>query len=169
MVRLHPGEQRLQAERVGVLILQTEYPRERRPHAGWAADDARTLWGCRGARLMGKAHPGTGRGLTDPPRGQGTQAAVGCLRRVLSRRGADAGVIDLGGTVESWKRAPVRPLEVVVVDMLEPGEACTPGLIPVLGDACRARDVLSESGVEPGFDASSPTRCWSTSVATPIG
>lgn len=61
-------------------------------------------------------------------------------------------VVDLGGTVESWRRAPVRPREVVVVNLLEPGDADTSGLTPVLGDACQARGVLSESGVDAGFD-----------------
>lgn len=61
-------------------------------------------------------------------------------------------VVDLGGTVESWRRAPVRPREVVVVNLLEPGDADTPGLVPVLGDACRARAVLEDAGVDPVFD-----------------
>lgn len=60
-------------------------------------------------------------------------------------------VVDLGGTVESWRRAPVRPREVVVVNLLEPGDADTPNLVPVLGDACRARAVLEDEGVDPAF------------------
>jgi hypothetical protein len=61
-------------------------------------------------------------------------------------------VVDLGGTVESWRRAPVQPREVVVVNLLEPGDDETSRLVPVLGDACRARAVLEESGIDPSFD-----------------
>lgn len=61
-------------------------------------------------------------------------------------------VIDLGGTVESWRRAPVQPRGVVVVNLLEPGETDTPSLVPVLGDACRARAVLDDNGIDPAFD-----------------
>jgi hypothetical protein len=61
-------------------------------------------------------------------------------------------VVDLGGTVESWRRAPVHPREVVVVNLLEPGDPDTPNRVPVLGDACRARAVLLDHGVDPAFD-----------------
>ena len=61
-------------------------------------------------------------------------------------------VVDLGGTVESWRRAPVQPREVVVVNLLEPGDADTTWLVPVLGDACDARGVLAASGVDASFD-----------------
>jgi hypothetical protein len=61
-------------------------------------------------------------------------------------------VVDLGGTVESWRRAPVQPREVVVVNLLEPGDADTSWLVPVLGDACDARGVLAASGVDASFD-----------------
>lgn len=61
-------------------------------------------------------------------------------------------IVDLGGTVESWRRAPVQPREVVVVNLLEPGDPDSPWLIPVLGDACEASDVLNRSGVDATFD-----------------
>ena len=61
-------------------------------------------------------------------------------------------VIDLGGTVESWERAPVQPREVVIVNLFEPGESSAPQRIPVTGDACRARDALRAAGIEGGFD-----------------
>jgi len=61
-------------------------------------------------------------------------------------------VVDLGGTVESWRRAPVQPREVVVVNLLEPGDADTSWLVPVLGDACDARGALAASGVDASFD-----------------
>ena len=34
---------------------------------------------------------------------------------------ADMHVVDLGGTVEAWQRAPVRPRRVTVVNLFEPG------------------------------------------------
>ena len=61
-------------------------------------------------------------------------------------------VVDLGGTVEAWRRAPVRPREVVVVNLYEPGDPADPTLVPVTGDACRARAVLAEAGVGGAFD-----------------
>lgn len=61
-------------------------------------------------------------------------------------------VIDLGGTVESWRRAPVRPARVTVVNLLEPGESDESWLVPVLGDACDARKVLEASGASTEFD-----------------
>ncbi len=56
-------------------------------------------------------------------------------------------VLDLGGTVESWRRAPVRPAHVTVVNLFEPGETDESWLTPLVGDACAAADV---EGVEPG-------------------
>lgn len=61
-------------------------------------------------------------------------------------------VLDLGGTVEWWRRAPVRPRQVVVVNLVEPGESDRARCVPVLGDACAARDVLASAGVPDGFD-----------------
>lgn len=65
---------------------------------------------------------------------------------------ADMRVVDLGGTVESWRRAPVRPREVVVVNLFEPGTSDEPTRIPVTGDACTARQALAASGVDGRFD-----------------
>lgn len=56
-------------------------------------------------------------------------------------------VVDLGGTVEAWRRAPVRPRQVVVVNLYEPGDSADPRLVPVTGDACRARAALAEAGI----------------------
>lgn len=64
----------------------------------------------------------------------------------------DLRVIDLGGTVESWRRAPFRPREVVVVNLFEPGDADDETLVPVTGDACAARAALAAAGIEGGFD-----------------
>lgn len=48
---------------------------------------------------------------------------------------AEYNVLDLGGTAEYWRRAPVKPQHVTVVNLLEPGE---PGdrIDTVTGDAC---------------------------------
>lgn len=61
-------------------------------------------------------------------------------------------VVDLGGTVEAWRRAPVRPARVTVLNLLEPGESDEDWLVPVTGDACRARDVLAAAGARTSFD-----------------
>lgn len=65
---------------------------------------------------------------------------------------ADMRVVDLGGTVETWRRAPVRPREVVVVNLFEPGTSDDPTRVPVTGDACAARAVLAEAGICGEFD-----------------
>ena len=61
-------------------------------------------------------------------------------------------VLDVGGTVESWLRAPVRPASVTVLNLLEPGESDEPWLRPVLGDACHAREVLAREGAPTSYD-----------------
>ncbi|WP_166389573.1 methyltransferase type 11 [Nocardioides ochotonae] len=61
-------------------------------------------------------------------------------------------VLDLGGTTEAWHRAPVRPAEVVVLNLREPGETSEPWLRPVLGDACTARQVLAAAGAPTAYD-----------------
>jgi len=61
-------------------------------------------------------------------------------------------VLDLGGTTEAWLRAPTRPRAVVVLNLLEPGTSDDPALIPVAGDACDARRVLSAAGLPQSFD-----------------
>ena len=61
-------------------------------------------------------------------------------------------VVDLGGTVEAWRRAPFRPAEVTVVNLFEPGESDESWLHPVTGDACDARAALREAGAGTEFD-----------------
>src|SRR6476661_6958589 len=61
-------------------------------------------------------------------------------------------VVDLGGTVEAWRRAPVRPADVTVVNLFEPGESDEPWLHPVTGDACDARTALRQAGAGTEFD-----------------
>ena len=61
-------------------------------------------------------------------------------------------LLDLGGTVETWRRAPVRPRRVTVLNLLEPGESDVDWIIPVTGDACDAAGVLAQANVDTGFD-----------------
>jgi hypothetical protein len=65
---------------------------------------------------------------------------------------SDMTVVDLGGTVDSWLRAPVRPRRVVIVNLFEPGAADEAGLVPVMADACAARVALATAGLETSFD-----------------
>lgn len=44
-------------------------------------------------------------------------------------------VLDLGGTPESWRLAPVRPKSVTTVNLL-PQESVSEGIVTVRGDAC---------------------------------
>lgn len=63
-----------------------------------------------------------------------------------------AHVLDLGGTVETWRRAPVRPGRVTVLNLFEPGESEDGWIAPVLGDACDAARVLAEANTDTRFD-----------------
>lgn len=65
---------------------------------------------------------------------------------------AELRVLDLGGTVEAWRRAPIQPAEVTVVNLFEPGESDSSSLIPVTGDACRAREALRAVGAATSYD-----------------
>jgi hypothetical protein len=65
---------------------------------------------------------------------------------------AEMRVVDLGGTVESWRRAPVRPAQVTVVNLFEPGESDESWLRPVTGDACDARTALRAAGADTEYD-----------------
>lgn len=61
-------------------------------------------------------------------------------------------VLDLGGTVETWERCPIRPKSVTVLNLFP--SAATDGhwVMSVAGDACQAKTVLAESGFRDGFD-----------------
>ena len=61
-------------------------------------------------------------------------------------------VVDLGGTIEWWQRAPVRPRRVVVVNLYQPGTSDDADLVPVAGDACTAGAALAEAGIDESFD-----------------
>lgn len=92
---------------------------------------------------------------------QGTVADVGRRRRIRSRLvegpasvGATArrrrwqllhaqfpdveemSIVDLGGTVESWARAPVRPAHVLVVNVADPPPDPVSGVDYIQADAC---------------------------------
>lgn len=64
----------------------------------------------------------------------------------------DMRVLDLGGTVESWHRAPVQPAHVTVLNLYEPGESDDDRILPLTGDACRAADALAHAGADQDFD-----------------
>ena len=61
-------------------------------------------------------------------------------------------LLDLGGTVETWRRAPVRPRHVTVLNLFEPGESDDDWIVPVRGDACEAADALAKAKVDASFD-----------------
>jgi hypothetical protein len=61
-------------------------------------------------------------------------------------------VLDVGGTVEAWRRAPVKPRHVTVLNLFEPGESDDNSITPVTGDACNAADELARANVETNFD-----------------
>jgi hypothetical protein len=65
---------------------------------------------------------------------------------------ADMSVIDLGGTVQAWERAPVLPAHVTVLNLTEPGESTNSAIVPVMGDACDAASVLAAAGKRTQFD-----------------
>lgn len=65
---------------------------------------------------------------------------------------AERTVVDLGGTVSSWLSAPIRPRQVTVVNLFEPGESDEDWLVPVTGDACDAVAELNRAGSADTFD-----------------
>lgn len=65
---------------------------------------------------------------------------------------AEMTVIDLGGTVESWLRAPVRPAHVTVLNLSEPDDTGDSRISAVRGDACGARAALRGVGLPERYD-----------------
>jgi len=61
-------------------------------------------------------------------------------------------VLDLGGTVEAWRRSPVQPAHVTVLNLVEPGESTDDSIRPIFGDACQASEVLTMAGINTSFD-----------------
>lgn len=64
----------------------------------------------------------------------------------------DLSVVDLGGTVAAWMRAPIRPRHVTVLNLFEPGESDVDWIVPVTGDACDAVEVLAGAVGAASFD-----------------
>lgn len=61
-------------------------------------------------------------------------------------------VVDLGGTVDTWLRAPVRPRHVTVLNLSEPGQTDEPWITAITGDACDAVAALHHAGARTRFD-----------------
>jgi hypothetical protein len=61
-------------------------------------------------------------------------------------------VLDLGGTVEAWHRAPVRPRHVTVLNLFEPGESDVNWITPVIGDGCHANEALTKANLDTHYD-----------------
>ena len=61
-------------------------------------------------------------------------------------------ILDLGGTVESWRRAPVRPATSLCSTCSSPGTPTIDRLRPVTGDACDARAALAAAGAATDYD-----------------
>jgi hypothetical protein len=92
--------------------------------------------------------------LVDSPTSLGARkrAARWALFRSLFPDLETMRIVDLGGTVESWRRAPVRPGHVTVLNLLEPGSSTDDRVVPVTGDACAARAALAAAGAATDYD-----------------
>lgn len=105
-------------------------------------------------RKEGKAAGRLRRVLVDSPTSLGARARI---RRWAMFCNAFPGiermrVLDLGGTVDTWLRSPVRPAHVTVLNLYEPGESDDNSIVPLAGDACRAADVLAHANADTSFD-----------------
>jgi hypothetical protein len=65
----------------------------------------------------------------------------------------DMNVLDLGGTVNWWARAPVRPRHVTILN-LESAPQDEPWLTSVAGDACRAESLFAGQSFDLVFSNS---------------
>jgi hypothetical protein len=65
----------------------------------------------------------------------------------------DMRVLDLGGTPESWRLAPVRPASVTTVNLL-PSESESDGVIAIRGDACDLPPVVARDRFDLVFSNS---------------
>jgi hypothetical protein len=91
--------------------------------------------------------------FVDSPTSLGARAR---MRRWTMFRNAFPGiermrVLDLGGTVDTWRQSPVRPAHVTVLNLYEPGESDDDSILPLTGDACQAADVLASADVDTSF------------------
>lgn len=64
----------------------------------------------------------------------------------------DMTVVDLGGCVDAWEQAPVKPRHVTILNLYEPGESDDPTVQPLMGDACDAEAVLMSHLGHASFD-----------------
>lgn len=62
-------------------------------------------------------------------------------------------VLDLGGTMGWWLRAPIRPRHVTIVNLTAPSQEA-PWLTAVVGDACRADSLLKDQKFDLVFSNS---------------
>lgn len=104
--------------------------------------------------------------LVDSPQSWGARrrAERWSLTMKLFPQLEDLDVLDLGGTVESWLRAPVRPASVTVLNLGDTGSSPASWLRTVTGDACNAQQVLREAGAATQFDL-----VYSNSVIEHVG
>lgn len=65
------------------------------------------------------------------------------LVRALVPDLAELRVLDLGGTGAFWARAPIRPAQVTVVNLLEAELFDDPCVTSIAGDACRADEYVA--------------------------
>jgi hypothetical protein len=61
-------------------------------------------------------------------------------------------VLDLGGTVDTWLRAPVRPAHVTVLNLIPARDSDDASISRVMGDACDASAVLANANIDTRFD-----------------
>ncbi|RYB90728.1 methyltransferase type 11 [Nocardioides glacieisoli] len=94
------------------------------------------------------------RTLVEDPRslGAGFRSRRWALVQELFPDLSSMDVVDLGGTVEAWERAPVRPARVTVLNLTEPGISRSDDIVPVLGDACDAGAALAAATGRTRFD-----------------
>ena len=92
--------------------------------------------------------------LVDSPNSVGAKARLKRweLFRQTFPNVEDMNLLDLGGTVETWRRSPVRPRKVTVLNLFEPGESDGDRILAVKGDACEATAVLANENTDTSFD-----------------
>lgn len=61
-------------------------------------------------------------------------------------------VLDLGGTVQSWHRSPIRPAHLTVLNLVDEGVPSEESVSVVVGDACDALEALESTGSPTSYD-----------------
>ena len=94
------------------------------------------------------------RALVDSPTSLGAKARARRwdMFRVAFPAVENMRILDLGGRVETWHRAPFKPRHVTVLNLFEAGESDADWIVLVTGDACKATDALAEANVDTSFD-----------------